>query len=201
MADEVLTEETASPDPFAQFARWFDDAKTAGLHEPNAMALATSTREGAPSVRMVLMKEYDARGFVFYTNYGSRKGRELEHNAHASLLFFWAVLQRQIRIEGHVERVKREESAEYFRTRPRGAQVGAWASVQSAPISRKDLEARVIEIEEEYAGREVPVPPFWGGFRVKPAAFEFWQGRLHRLHDRLRYLKQGETWRIVRLAP
>jgi len=201
MVEEVLTEETASPDPFVQFTRWFDDARTAGLPEPNAMAVATATPTGAPSVRMVLLKEHDTRGFVFYTNYGSRKGHELEHNAHAALLFFWSTLQRQIRIEGQVERVTRDESADYFRTRARGAQIGAWASVQSEAISRKDLEARVAELEEEYAGREIPVPPFWGGFRVKPVSFEFWQGRQHRLHDRLRYVKDGASWTIVRLAP
>ncbi len=201
MADDTLTEESANLDPIAQFKQWFEDAHTASLPEPNAMALASSTRAGAPSVRMVLLKEYDANGFVFYTNYGSRKGRELEHNAQVALLFFWAPLARQIRIEGAVERVTREESAAYFRTRPRESQVGAWASVQSEAISRAELEARVVEIEEEYAGREVPVPPFWGGFRVKPAVFEFWQGRVHRLHDRLRYTRQGAAWRIERLSP
>jgi pyridoxamine 5'-phosphate oxidase len=201
MADETLSEEKANRDPIAQFTQWFEDARAASLPEPNAMALATATRAGAPSVRMVLLKEYDARGFVFYTNYGSRKGRELEHNTHAALLFFWAPLARQIRIEGAVERVTREESAAYFRTRPRESQVGAWASVQSEKIARADLEARVIEIEEEYVGREVPVPPFWGGFRVKPASFEFWQGRVHRLHDRLHYVRDGAAWRIERLSP
>ncbi len=201
MAEETLSENTASPDPVAQFTAWFDDARTAGLPEPNAMALATATASGLPSVRMVLLKEYDARGFVFYTNYGSRKGRELGLNRHAALLFFWAVFQRQIRIEGDVERVTREESAAYFRTRPRGAQIGAWASVQSELVTRAALEARITEIEKEYDGREVPVPPFWGGFRVKPAAFEFWQGRTHRLHDRLRYVKDGAAWKIERLAP
>jgi pyridoxamine 5'-phosphate oxidase len=201
MAEETLSENTASPDPIAQFTAWFDHARTAGLLEPNAMALATATADGLPSVRMVLLKEYDARGFVFYTNYGSRKGRELELNSNAALLFFWAVLQRQIRIEGEVERVTREESAAYFRTRPRGAQIGAWASVQSDIVTRAELEARITEIEKEYDGREVPVPPFWGGFRVKPASFEFWQGRTHRLHDRLRYVKDGAAWKIERLAP
>jgi pyridoxamine 5'-phosphate oxidase len=201
MADEVFDEERARSSPFDQFDAWFDAAVAAGLPEPNAMALATSTQTGAPSVRMVLLKEHDERGFVFFTNYGSRKGRELEHNTHAALLFFWATLQRQIRIEGTVERVTREESADYFRTRPRGAQVGAWASVQSEVVGRTDLEARVKEIDAEYEGREVPVPPFWGGFRVKPARFEFWQGRAHRLHDRLRYVKDAAGWRIERLAP
>jgi pyridoxamine 5'-phosphate oxidase len=198
MAAEFLLEHGASPNPFEQFDLWFADA--AGLPEPNAMALATVT-DGQPSVRMVLLKERDARGFVFFTNYGSRKGRDLTANPHAALLFFWATLQRQIRIEGTVERVAREESAAYFRTRARGAQVGAWASLQSEIVSREELEARVSEIEAEYEGREVPVPPFWGGFRVKPASFEFWQGRTHRLHDRLRYVPDGAAWRIERLAP
>jgi len=200
MAEEFLLEHAASSSPFEQFDAWFADAVTAGLPEPNAMALATSV-DGRPSVRMVLLKERDARGFVFFTNYGSRKGRELADNPHAALLFFWATLQRQIRIEGSVERVSREESAAYFRTRARGAQVGAWASVQSEVVTRQALDARVKEIEAEYEGREIPVPPFWGGFRVKPATFEFWQGRNHRLHDRLRYVPDGTGWRIERLAP
>ena len=200
MAEEFLLEHAASPNPLEQFDAWFADAVAAGLPEPNAMALASSI-EGRPSVRMVLLKERDARGFVFYTNYSSRKGRELSANAHAALLFFWATLQRQIRIEGTVERVSREESAAYFRTRVRGAQVGAWASVQSEIVTRQVLDARVKEIEAEYEGREIPVPPFWGGFRVKPSSFEFWQGRTHRLHDRLRYLPDAGGWHIERLAP
>jgi len=198
MAEEFLLEHGASPNPFDQFDAWFADA--AELPEPNAMALASSI-DGHPSVRMVLLKERDARGFVFFTNYSSRKGRELLGNPHAALLFFWATLQRQIRIEGTVERVSREESAAYFRTRARGAQVGAWASNQSEVVTRQVLDARVKEIEAEYEGREIPVPPFWGGFRVKPSSFEFWQGRTHRLHDRLRYVPDGEGWRIERLAP
>jgi len=198
MAEEFLLEHGTSPNPFDQFDAWFADA--AELPEPNAMALASSI-DGHPSVRMVLLKERDARGFVFFTNYGSRKGRELLGNPHAALLFFWATLQRQIRIEGTVERVSREESAAYFRTRARGAQVGAWASNQSEVVTRQVLDARVKEIEAEYEGREIPVPPFWGGFRVKPSSFEFWQGRTHRLHDRLRYVPDGEGWRIERLAP
>jgi pyridoxamine 5'-phosphate oxidase len=200
MTEEFLFEHAASPDPFKQFDAWFGEAVAAELPEPNAMALASS-EGGAPSVRMVLLKERDARGFVFYTNYSSRKGRELDHNPRAALLFFWGTLHRQIRIEGDVERVSREDSAAYFRTRSRGAQVGAWASVQSEVVTRDTLDARVKEIEAEYEGREVPVPPFWGGFRVKPSMFEFWQGRTHRLHDRLRYVPDGGGWRIERLAP
>ena len=200
MGEEFLLEHAASPNPFEQFDVWFADAVAAGLPEPNAMALAT-TVEGQPSVRMVLLKERDVRGFVFFTNYSSRKGRELAANPRAALLFFWPTLQRQIRIEGTVDRISREESAAYFRTRVRGAQVGAWASLQSEIVTRKELDARVEEIEAEYEGREVPVPPFWGGFRVTPASFEFWQGRVHRLHDRLRYVPDGAGWRIERLAP
>jgi pyridoxamine 5'-phosphate oxidase len=200
MSEEFLLEHAASANPFEQFDVWFADAVSANLPEPNAMALATSI-DGQPSVRMVLLKERDARGFVFFTNYGSRKGREITANPHVALLFFWATLQRQIRIEGSVERVSREESAAYFRTRARGAQVGAWASEQSEVVTRQVLDARVKEIDAEYEGREIPVPPFWGGFRVKPATFEFWQGRTHRLHDRLRYVPEGSGWRIERLAP
>ena len=200
MTEEFLFEHTASPDPFKQFDAWFGEVVALGLPEPNAMAVASS-EGGTPSVRMVLLKERDARGFVFYTNYGSRKGRELDHNPRAALLFFWATLHRQIRIEGDVERVSREDSAAYFRTRARGAQVGAWASVQSEVVTREALDAHAKEIEAEYEGREVPVPPFWGGFRVKPSTFEFWQGRTHRLHDRLRYVRDGGGWRIERLAP
>jgi pyridoxamine 5'-phosphate oxidase len=198
MAQELLSEDTARPDPFEQFALWFEDARD--LPEPNAMALSTCVG-GQPSSRMVLLKEYDARGFVFYTNYGSRKGRELEQNASVALLFFWSTLHRQVRVEGAASRTTREESATYFRTRPRGAQIGAWASIQSSPTTRVDLEARVAELEAEYSGREIPVPPFWGGYRVVPTAIEFWQGREHRLHDRLRYTKDGERFRIERLSP
>ena len=197
----VLTEETAITDPVAQFSTWFDDARARGIEEPNAMAVATVGASGAPSVRMVLLKEFDERGFVFYTNYGSRKGRELEHDARAALLFFWQPLARQVRIEGTAARVTPAESADYFRTRARGAQIGAWASLQSEPVTRVELERRVTELEEEYAGREVPVPPFWGGFRVMPTRFEFWQGREHRLHDRIVYARHGGRWRIERLSP
>jgi len=193
-----LSEETAGDDPFRLFGVWFDDAKH--LPEPNAMALTTCVAE-RPSTRMVLLKEWDPHGFVFYTNYSSRKGQELERNPHVALLFFWPALMRQIRIEGTASRTSRDESAAYFRTRPRGAQIGAWASEQSAPVTRAALEARVRELELEYEGREVPVPPYWGGFRVAPAVFEFWQGRDHRLHDRLRFSQDGSKFRVERLSP
>jgi len=202
MLQSVLTEETANPDPLAQFRLWFEDAKGAVVPEPNAMALASVGPSGAPSLRMVLLKGHADDGFVFYTNYGSRKAQELEHNRRVALLFFWATLQRQIRIEGLAARTSREESADYFRTRSRDSQIGAWASAQSEVITtRAALEQRVVELEEEYAGREVPVPPFWGGYRVTPDRFEFWQGREHRLHDRLVYEKDGAVWKIARLSP
>lgn len=202
MLQSVLSEETANPDPLAQFRLWFEDAKGAAVPEPNAMAVASVGPSGAPSLRMVLLKGHGDDGFVFYTNYGSRKAQELEHNRRVALLFFWATLQRQIRIEGLAARTSREESADYFRTRSRDSQIGAWASAQSEVITtRAALEQRVVELEEEYAGREVPVPPFWGGYRVTPDRFEFWQGREHRLHDRLVYEKDGAVWKIARLSP
>lgn len=202
MLQSVLSEETANPDPLAQFRLWFDDAKGAAVPEPNAMAVASVGPTGAPSLRMVLLKGHGDDGFVFYTNYGSRKAQELEHNRRVALLFFWPTLQRQIRIEGVAARTSREESADYFRTRSRESQIGAWASAQSEVITtRAALEQRVVELEEEYAGREVPVPPFWGGYRVTPDRFEFWQGREHRLHDRLVYEKDGALWKIARLSP
>jgi pyridoxamine 5'-phosphate oxidase len=198
LAGTPFTEETASRDPFAQFGLWFAEAQ--GQPEPTAMSLATCV-DHQPSSRMVLLKEWDTRGFVFYSNHGSRKGAELERNPNVALLFFWPLLHRQIRIEGTASRTTREEAAAYFRTRARGAQVGAWASAQSTVTTRKELESRVAELEAEYTGREVPVPPYWGGYRVAPRVFEFWQGREHRLHDRLRYSKEAEGFRIERLSP
>lgn len=195
---QVLSEETASADPFEQFTRWFDEAKH--QPEPNAMAV-TTCQHGRPSSRMVLLKEHSSQGFVFYTNYDSRKGHEIETNPDVALLFFWPALHRQIRIEGHAKKTSREESADYFRTRARASQIGAWASNQGTVIRRSELEARVAELEAEYAGREVPVPPYWGGYRVTPQVFEFWQGREHRLHDRLRYTRHDASWRIDRLSP
>jgi pyridoxamine 5'-phosphate oxidase len=191
------------PDPFVQFRRWFADAVAAGLHEPSAMTLATATPEGRPSSRIVLLKGVDDRGLVFFTNYESRKGRELAENPRAALAFWWPPLGRQVRVEGSVERVTREESEAYFRTRPRASQISAWASRQSAELpGRAPLDARVAELEREYAGgRPIPCPPFWGGLRVVPETFEFWIGRPSRLHDRFRYVRSGPAWRIARLAP
>ena len=198
-----LTEEDAGPDPIAHFGRWLDDAIAARLPEPNAMTVATSTPDGAPSARIVLLRGFDADGFVFYTNYESRKGDELRANPRAALVFFWPELQRQVRIEGDVVQVTAEESDAYYASRPRGSQIGAWASRQSQALpDRATLERRVAEIEALYDGRPVPRPPHWGGYRVHPLHVEFWQGRVSRLHDRLRFrrLKSGE-WLRERLSP
>ena len=199
-----LTESDAAPDPVEQFRRWFDEALAADLHEPNAMTVATATRDGRPSARVVLLKGFDERGFVFYTNYEGRKGRELEENPRAALLFYWGGLERQVRIEGRVRRVSEEESDAYFASRPRGSRLGAVASRQSRPVgSRELLEERLRESEGEHEGREVPRPDFWGGYRVEPENFEFWQGRENRLHDRLVYRRgaEKEGWGVERLQP
>ncbi len=198
-----LREEDVDPDPLRQFAAWYGDAARAGLREPGAMAVATSTVGGIPSVRMVLLKRYDEEGFVFYTNYDSRKGRELQANPRAALLFYWDPLGRQIRIEGQTERTSAQDSASYARSRPRGSQLGALASPQSQVIgSRRELEQRVADLGESYADVEVPVPDAWGGFRLLPERFEFWQHREDRLHDRLLYTVEDDWhWRLERLAP
>lgn len=198
-----LDEADALADPFAQFQSWFADVLEADRHDPTAMTLATADREGRPSARIVLLKGYDERGFVFFTNYGSRKGRELEENPHAALVFYWPDFDRQVRVEGTVERATREESEEYFRSRPRGSRLGAWASPQSAVIAgREDLERRLREVEEKFLDGDVPPPDFWGGYRLRPEVIEFWQGRPSRLHDRLRYSRLPEGgWKIERLSP
>jgi pyridoxamine 5'-phosphate oxidase len=198
-----LAEADADPDPIGQFRKWFDEALAANLHEPNAMVLATATLDGRPSARVVLLKGCDERGFVFYTNYEAPKSRELEENPRCTLVFYWGELERQVRIEGCATRISGEESDVYYRSRPRGSRLGSWASAQSHPIEdRGILEKRLRELEGKYKGREIPRPPFWGGYRVEPGAIEFWQGRENRLHDRLLYSRlDSGSWRMERLQP
>ncbi|OZI52527.1 pyridoxamine 5'-phosphate oxidase [Bordetella genomosp. 4] len=197
----VLLEETAAASPLEQFSLWFDQALQAQVPEPNAMTLATVDNTGQPSARTVLIKGFDERGFVFFTNYESRKGRDLLANPRAALLFFWQPLERQVRIEGVIEKASAEESDAYFHSRPLGSRLGAWASEQSQPITRAELEAREQAFRERY-GDQPPRPPHWGGYRLVPTLFEFWQGRASRLHDRLRYLPDGQGgWAIDRLSP
>ncbi len=197
-----LLETDVHPDPFQQFSRWFEQAQHAGLFEPTAMALATAGPDARPSLRMVLLKGHDANGFVFYTNYNSRKGDDIAANAQVSLLWWWDTLQRQIRVEGQVEKLGRSESESYFHSRPRGAQLSALASPQSQVIANRDfLERKVAQLAQQTEGAEVPLPGNWGGYRVRPQSFEFWQGRRDRLHDRLSYQREAQVWRIERLAP
>lgn len=198
-----LLESDVDPDPLVLFGQWLQVAAASGLREPNAMTLATSTPDGHPSARVVLLKGFDARGFTFFTNYASRKGEELAANPRAALTFWWGELERQVRIEGTVERLPAAESDEYYNTRPLGSRLGAWVSAQSQVIpGRAVLEGRLAELEVEYAEQEPARPPFWGGYRVLPAVIEFWQGGANRLHDRLRYTRMpDQRWRIERLSP
>ena len=191
-----------NPDPIVQFERWYQQTIDAKLPEPNAMSLATVDSDGQPSLRTVLLKIYDAQGFVFFTNYHSRKARQMDANDRVALLFPWVALARQVKILGRAARIPTAESLKYFTTRPRGSQIGAWSSPQSQVItSRSLLEQKVEEIKRKFADGDVPLPDFWGGYRVVPDSIEFWQGRDSRLHDRFRYTRDNGSWRIERLAP
>jgi pyridoxamine 5'-phosphate oxidase len=200
---EALDEKEIQRDPIKQFQLWFDDAIAEKLPMPDAMSLATVTPDGRPTSRMVLLKQVDADGFVFFTNYQSSKARQLEINPYAALVFYWPQLERQVRVEGKVAKTSAEESAAYFRTRPRESQIGAWASPQSEVISARDvLEQRAHELAEQYCDRDIDCPAYWGGFRLTPDRIEFWKGRVGRLHDRILYeLQPDGTWTIKRLAP
>lgn len=197
-----IPEAAADRDPLELFKEWFAAATESGIFMPESMSLATATRDGAPSVRMVLLKTLDERGFVFYTNYGSRKAEEMESNPQAALCFHWPILERQVRVEGPVERVSQEESRAYFSSRPRGSRIGAWASHQSQPLgSRGELEERVKRFDRQYPGDDVPLPPFWGGYLLRPSLLEFWQGKANRLHERLVFRRGSAGWETVRLHP
>jgi pyridoxamine 5'-phosphate oxidase len=202
MTTEGLDEKTIDRDPITQFQIWLNDAFTAKLPLAEAMTLATATLDGKPSARMVLLKQVDHDGFVFYTNYNSAKARQLDANPHAALVFYWAQLDRQVRVEGTVSKTSAAESQAYFSTRPRESQIGAWASEQSDVIaSRAVLEERAIELEKKYGDREIDRPEHWGGYRLKPERIEFWKSRIGRLHDRILYQRDGDSWAITRLAP
>ena len=198
-----LSEKTVNVNPVKQFDTWFNEAIEAKLHEPNAMTLSTATRDGVPSARIVLLKGYDNYGFVFYTNYLSRKGKEITKNPVGALTFFWGELERQVRIEGTIEKLSKEQSEKYFQSRPKTSQLGALVSPQSQEIdSREILETKMTELELQYADKEVPKPSYWGGYILKPRLVEFWQGQRSRLHDRIVYKKiDNQTWKKVRLAP
>jgi pyridoxamine 5'-phosphate oxidase len=197
-----LAEATEQSDPFDLFSNWYAAAEASGIYLPESVALATATPDGRPSARMVLLKAFDRDGFVFYTNYGSRKARELDENPRAALLFHWTILQRQIRIEGAAMRTDADTSSVYFATRDRSSRIGAWASRQSETLAgRSELEGRVEEFRDRFEGSDVPRPEFWGGYRLRPEAFEFWQGRVNRLHDRVRFEEADGLWTGRRLYP
>lgn len=202
ISSDGLDETTIERDPIKQFQAWFNDAIEAKLPLPEAMTLATATPDGKPSARMVLLKQVDHAGFVFYTNYRSAKAEQLDANPYAALVFYWPQLDRQVRVEGSVERTSPQESREYFKTRPRESQIGAWASEQSEVISgREVLEQRAKELEDFYRDREIECPEYWGGYRLKPERIEFWKSRVGRLHDRLLFERSGDGWTVTRLAP
>lgn len=199
----TLSEKDVAPDPMSQFSKWFSEALVSGIKEPNAMTLATATADGKPSARIMLLKGFEETGFTFYTNYLSRKGQEITKNPSAALVFFWLELERQVRIEGTLEKLEEKESERYFHSRPRGSQIGSAASPQSREIEgREVLEKNILQLEEKYKdGAEIPKPPHWGGYIVKPSYVEFWQGGQGRVHDRIVYRKENNLWKIVRLAP
>ncbi|MDZ7715764.1 MAG: pyridoxamine 5'-phosphate oxidase [Balneolaceae bacterium] len=197
-----LLEDNVASDPMDQFSEWFSQALETEFMEVNAMTLSTSGKDGKPSSRIVLLKGVEKDGFRFFTNYGSRKGQELEENPHAALCFFWPVLERQVRIEGQVFKLSREESQAYFEQRPRQSKLGAWASYQSQTVeSRQELEENFTKMENRFDNQEIPTPEFWGGYILKPSSVEFWQGRQGRLHDRLKYFRADDQWNIKRLSP
>jgi pyridoxamine 5'-phosphate oxidase len=197
-----LNESSVSPDPFKQFELWFTEAAKVGFIDYTAMSLATSSKEGKPSTRMVLLKKFDEKGFEFFTNYESKKGKDLKENPQACLLFYWDKIERQVRIEGKVEKVSHKESEDYFATRPFKSRLGAWASPQSSVIeSRTFIIKEVVKYFMKFGSKNIPLPPYWGGYRLVPDAFEFWQGRPNRLHDRIVYVKKKNKWEIKRLAP
>lgn len=199
---EPLTKESVDKNPFQQFENWFNEALKAELLEPNAMTLATASKEGLPSARTVLLKHFDAKGFTFFTNYGSTKAKELEENPNAALLFTWLPLQRQIKIQGRVEKISTADSLKYFMSRPEGSQLGAWVSEQSSIISSRSLLANKLEeMKQKFKNKEIPLPSFWGGYKVIPTKIEFWQGQPSRLHDRIQFKMVDGNWKIERLAP
>jgi pyridoxamine 5'-phosphate oxidase len=197
-----LLESDIDKDPFRQFSLWFEQASNAGIMEPNAMSHATVSPDGQPSMRVVLLKGVDDKGFIFFTNYESRKGKDIELNPKSSLLFFWGELERQVRIEGTIEKISQESSKAYFDSRPEGSRIGAWSSDQSTIVASRDvLESRFDENMSRFAGKDIPMPDYWGGYRLVPTMLEFWQGRGSRMHDRIRYRLVDNTWLIDRLSP
>ena len=200
--NDELNETSVNKNPFIQFIKWYESVLNSNLNEPTAMMLSTADVNGNPSARIVLLKEIDDSGFVFYTNYKSRKGKDLKENPKAALTFFWDELRRQIRIEGRIEKISRETSKEYFSSRLSESQIGAWVSAQSTVIQNREfLENKFDELKEKFGNEEIPLPDFWGGYRLIPNYFEFWQGRENRLHDRICYKKENDEWKIFRLAP